>query len=148
MKRDGHHRSGPWPSDGTVAGAAPTTSRLKTFGLPGHEVTVAQRLAMTRDQQSEAVAQRAIMHHWTEKEVLRYIEAFEARRPDQYADYLGQEIGRSQIDPDLGLLMDVLAASMFPQVSLIDLIALKRAVRIHTRRSLHLKWEGRQNDDV
>jgi hypothetical protein len=148
MKRDGHHRWRPWPCDGTADEAAPATSGLKTLGLPGHRVTVAQRLAMAQDQQSEAAAQRAAMHHWTETEVLRFIEAFEAGRPDQFAEYLTQEIERCQIDPDLGLLMDRFAASMFPQVSPIDLIALKRAVRLHTRRSLHLKWEGWENSDV
>jgi hypothetical protein len=121
---------------------------LKTPGLGGPFATEEQQRAITLEMKRKAEAQRAAMYPWTEQEVIQYIEAFKAQRPDQYAEYLKQEIERSEIETELALEMRRFAASMFPQVSLIDRIELFTKARDHVRRSLNLAWEKWEKKDV
>jgi hypothetical protein len=123
-------------------------SVLKTLGRLGQEATPEQQLAIFRQMEREAVARRATMHRWTEQEIIRFIEAFKAQRPDQYAEYLRQEIDRSAIDAELGLEMDRFGASLFPYAWSLDIAPLKTKVRDHVRRSLNLKWEKWEDENV
>ena len=95
-----------------------------------------------------AEAQRAALRHWTEQEVVQYVEAFKAQRPDQYAEYLKQEIQRSEIDIELAMEMYRFAALIFPGISSGDRAELFVKVRDNVRRSLNLKWEKWEKKDV
>jgi hypothetical protein len=121
---------------------------LKTLGLGGPFATEEQQRAIALEMKRKAEAQRAAMYPWTEQEVIQYIEAFKAQRPDQYAEYRKQEIERSEIATELSLEMSRFAASMFQQVSLIDLTQLFTKTRDHVRRSMNLKWEKWEKKDV
>jgi hypothetical protein len=147
MKSNGSGDHPPASKKGTDQTPA-TQQRLKTLGLGGPFATEEQQRAIALEMKRKAEAQRAAMYPWTEQEVIQYIEAFKAQRPDQYAEYLKQEIERSEIEAELSLEMSRFAASMFQQVSLIDLTQLFTMTRDHVRRSMNLKWEKWEKKDV
>jgi hypothetical protein len=147
MNNTGRDDHPPSPEKGNDQGPA-TQQGPKTPGLFGPYVSLEQQRAIAEQMKREAEAQRAAMYPWTEQEVIQYIEAFKSQRPDQYAEYLKQEIERSEIETELALEMRRFAASMFPQVSLIDRTELFTKARDHVRRSLNLAWEKWEKKDV
>jgi hypothetical protein len=125
------------------AGQAKEEKKLKLniLGPPGGMLTEEQQAELARERKRRATARRATLHRWTDEKIVQYIQAFQTRRPNEYAEYVRQEIDRSEIEANLALEMDRFASSMFPHASLADVVELKGKVRDHVRNSLGLKWE-------
>ena len=108
------------------------------FKLLGRPATPEQQAEMRRERKRMADERRALLYPWTDDEVSQYIEAFRTQRPDQYAEYIRQEIERNEIEAELGLEMERFAKAVFPHVASRDCTELFGKVRSHVRASLDL----------
>lgn len=84
----------------------------------------------------EVMAERAKWRQWRDDEVLNFVQYFEQKAPDDYADFLRQQRENNEIDDDLWWRVGRLADRWIPGLTYTDNGNLLGKVRDHFRSLL------------
>jgi hypothetical protein len=91
----------------------------------------------------EVMAERAKWRQWRDDEVLAFSTHFKQQMPEDYAEYIRQEIENGAIDANLSWKVEQLSQRWLPGLAPIDYILLLGKVRDHLQAQLRLNQEGR-----
>lgn len=84
----------------------------------------------------EVLEQRAKWREWSEEEVIDFSNHFKQQLPDDFADYLKQEIANNEIDSELSWKVEQLSEKWLPGLASIDYILLLGRMRSHLQAQL------------
>jgi hypothetical protein len=84
----------------------------------------------------EVLEQRAKWREWSEEEVIDFSNHFKQQLPNDFADYLRQEIENNEIDSELSWKVEQLSEKWLPGLASIDYILLLGRMRSHLQAQL------------
>ena len=90
----------------------------------------------------EVMEQRAKWRKWSEEEVIAFSEYFKNELPNEYSEYLKQEIGKNEIDSDLSWKVEQLSMKWRPGLASIDYILLLGKLRSYIQENLYTTRKG------
>lgn len=90
----------------------------------------------------DVMVERAKWYQWDEEEVLAFSEHFKKELPDDYADYLKQEIDNNEINADLSWKVEKLSKEWRPGLASIDYILLLGKLRSYLQENLRANHES------
>jgi DNA-binding ferritin-like protein (Dps family) len=91
----------------------------------------------------EVMAERAKWRQWRDDEVTAFVEYFKQQLPDDYAEYLRQELENNQIESDLSWRVRRLVDKWMPDLAYADNGNLVSKVRDHVRLKVRgMREEG------
>lgn len=91
----------------------------------------------------EVMAERSKLRQWRDDDALAFVEYFRQQLPDDYTEYLRQELENNQIDSDLSWKVRRLVDKWMPDLAYADNGNLVSKVRDHVRLKLReMREEG------
>lgn len=92
---------------------------------------------------NEIMEQRAKWRKWSDEEVIDFSAYFKQELPNEYAEYLRQEIEKNEIDSDLSWKVEQLSTKWHPGLASIDYILLLGKLRSLLQGNLQTNGKGK-----